>query len=155
MQKMIDRQHAEIAPVLQEGQESWYLPSFGIYHPKKPEQIQIVFDSSAQYEGNDLLGVLIRFRKEKIAVAADIQHMFYCFVVKEEHRDLRFLWFRDNNWDSDIVDYRMRMHVFGNTPSPAVAIYCLRRAAKEAESELSSDVRAFIERDFYIGDAKW
>ncbi|XP_060799637.1 uncharacterized protein LOC132901338 [Neoarius graeffei] len=76
MQKMIDSQHAEIASVLQEGQESWYLPSFGIYHPKKPGQIQIVFDSSAQYEGislnnvllkgpdlnNDLLGVLIRFR---------------------------------------------------------------------------------------------
>ncbi|XDV17737.1 hypothetical protein PO909_023556 [Leuciscus waleckii] len=153
MQKMIDSQHAEIAPVLQEGQESWYLPSFGIYHPKKPEQIRIVFDSSAQYEGvslnsvllkgpdqnNDLLGVLIRFRKEKIAVTADIQHMFYCFVVKEEHRDyLRFLWFRDNKWDSDIVDYRMRVHVFGNTLSPAVAIYCLRRAAKEAESEFGS-----------------
>lgn len=168
MQKMIDSQHAENAPVLQEGQESWYLPSFGIYHPKKPEQIRIVFDSSAQYEGislnsvllkgpdqnNDLLGVLIRFRKEKIAVTADIQHMFYCFVVKEEHRDyLRFLWFRDNKWDSDIVDYRMRVHVFGNTPSPAVAIYCLRRAAKEAESEFGSDVRAFIERDFYVDDA--
>lgn len=168
MQKMTDSQHAEIVPVLQEGQESWYLPSFGIYHPKKPEQIRIVFDSSAQYEGvslnsvllkgpdqnNDLLGVLIRFRKEKIAVTADIQHMFYCFVVKEEHRDyLRFLWFRDNNWDSDIVDYRMRVHVFGNTPPPAVAIYCLRRAAKEAESEFGSDVRAFTERDFYVVDA--
>lgn len=89
MQKMIDSRHAEIAPVLQEGQECWYLPSFGIYHPKKPEHIRIVFDSSAQFDrislnnvllkgpdlNNDLLGVLIRFRKEKIAVTADIQHV--------------------------------------------------------------------------------
>ncbi|KAK0153094.1 hypothetical protein N1851_005228 [Merluccius polli] len=115
-------QHAEIATVLPEGKEYWYLPSFGIYHPKKPEQIRIVFDSSAQHEGislnnvllkgpdlNNLLGVLIRFRKE-IAVTADIQHMYYCFVVKEKHRDhLRFLWFWDNELNSDIVDYRMQM----------------------------------------------
>lgn len=168
MQKMIDCQHAEIAPALPGRKECWYLPSFGIYHPKKPEQIRIVFDSSAQHEGislnnvllkgpdlnNNLLGVLTRFRKEKIAVTADIQHMYYCFVVKEEHRDyLRFLWFRDNQWNSDIVDYRMRVHVFGNTPSPAVAIYCLRKAASEGEAEFGSDVRSFIERDFYVDDA--
>lgn len=87
-------------------------------------------------------------------MTADIQHMFYCFVVKEEHRDyLRFLWFCDNKWNSDIVDYRMRVHVFGNTPSPAVAIYCLRRVAKERESEFGSDVRTFIERNFHVDDA--
>lgn len=45
------------------------------------------------------------------------------------------------------------MHVFGNTPSPAVTIYCLRRAAREAESEFGFDVRTFIERDFYVDDA--
>lgn len=168
MQKMIDKKHAERAPAIQDGKECWYLPSFGIYHPKKPDQIRIVFDSSAQHDGislnnvllkgpdlnNNLLGVLIRFRKEKIAVTADIQHMYYCFVVKEDHRDyLRFLWFRDNVWNGEIVDFRMRVHVFGNTPSPAVALYCLQRAAAEGEAEFGSDVRTFVERDFYVDDA--
>lgn len=47
----------------------------------------------------------------------------------------------------------MHVHVFGNTPSPAVATYCLRRAAREGEAEFGSDVRAFVEKDFYVDDA--
>ncbi len=129
IQKMLDSDHAEYAPSLQDGQECWYLPSFSVCHPRKPGKIRIVFDSSARYNrvslndvlltrpdlNNSLLGVLVRFRKELVAVTGDIEHMFHCFVVKEQHRDyLRFLWFRNNNMDSNIVDYCMKVHVFGN-----------------------------------------
>ena len=106
MEKLFKNEHSEEAPPLQDGQEVWYLPSFGVYHPKKPEQIRVVFDSSAAYQGvslndvllrgpdmnNTLIGVLMRFRRELVAITADVQHMFHCFVVKEDHRDfLRFL----------------------------------------------------------------
>jgi len=37
----------------------WYLPHFGVYHPKKPTQIKVVFDSSGEYEGVSLNGELI------------------------------------------------------------------------------------------------
>lgn len=47
----------------------------------------------------------------------------------------------------------MRVHVFGNSPSPAVAIFGLRMAAREAEEVCGSDARHFIELDFYIDDA--
>ena len=46
----------------------------------------------------------------------------------------------------------MRVHVFGNSPSPAVAIYGLRRAAREEEDEFGSDARRVIEREFYVDD---
>ncbi|RXN30203.1 hypothetical protein ROHU_017834 [Labeo rohita] len=73
---------------------------------------------------------------------------------EEDHRDfLRFLWYRNNDPTSDIVDYRMRVHLFGNSPSPAVAVYGLRRAAKEAEADCGSDARRFIDREFYVNDA--
>lgn len=121
-----------------------------MYHSQKPGQIRIVFDSSARFNGvslndvllrgpdlnNSLLGVLMRFRSEPIVAMTDIQQMFHSFLVREDHRDfLRFLWFRNHQLDDEIVEYRMKVHVFGNCPSPAVAIYGLKRTAMEGESE--------------------
>ncbi len=167
METMFKKGHAEIAPPLGDNKECWYLPSFGIYHPKKPGKIRIVFDSSAQYNNislnqvllkgpdlnNSLIGVIIRFRSDSYAVMADIEQMFHSFLVKEEHRDyLRFLWFRDHNLDGRIEEYRMRVHVFGNCPSPSVAVYGLKRTAAEGEQDYGSDARLFIERHFYVDD---
>lgn len=167
MEKVFENGHAEVAPPLKDEEERWYLPIFGVYHPKKPGQIQVVFDSSAQYNGvslndvlltgpdlnNSLLGVLLRFRKESVAITADIQQMFYCFLVKEEDRNfLRFLWFRHNDPSKDIVEYRMKVHAFGNSPSPAVAIYGLRKAAHQEGKDQDSEVQQFVECDFYVDD---
>ncbi|XP_039859766.1 uncharacterized protein LOC120716330 [Simochromis diagramma] len=164
MQKMLDNGHAELAPPVQENKECWYLSYFGVYHPQKPSQIRVVFDSSAQFEGmslntvlisrpnlnNSLLGVQVRFRKHPVAVTTDIQQMFYCFLVREDCRDvLRFVWHKDNDPQKELVDYRMCVHVFGNSPSPAVATYGLKRATQKGEAKYGSDVRHFIERDFY------
>lgn len=163
MQNLIDNKHAEVAPKLKEGDESWHLPVFGVYHPKKPDKIRCVFDSSAKFGetslnkvllsgpdlNNSLLGVLLRFRKNRVAASADIQQMFYSFHVDEKHRDyLRFLWHRDNDFNKELICYRMTVHVFGNSPSPSVAIYGLKRCAQDADS----DVREFIERHFYVDD---
>ena len=112
----------------------WYLPHFGVYHPNK---IRVVFDSSAECEevslnkallsgpdmANNLLGILIRFRRYHFAIACDIEQMFHSFYVNEEHRDLlRFLWFEDNDPTKPLIDYHMTVHLFGNKSSPAVAM---------------------------------
>ncbi|XP_053305886.1 uncharacterized protein LOC128468218 [Spea bombifrons] len=167
MGKVFENGHAEVAPTLKDFEECWYLPMFGVYHPKKPGQIRVVFDSSAKFQSvslndvlltgpdlnNKLLGVLMRFRKDSVAFIADIQQMFHCFLVKEKDRNfLRFLWYRDNDPSKDVIEYRMRVHIFGNSPSPAVAIYGLKRSAQEGEAEYGSDVRQFVERDFYVDD---
>lgn len=46
----------------------------------------------------------------------------------------------------------MHMHVFGNSPLPAVTTYGLRRAAQEGEQRYGSDSRRFVERHFYVDD---
>lgn len=46
----------------------------------------------------------------------------------------------------------MKVHIFCNSPSPAIAIYGLRQAAKKAEAEFGADVVKFVERDFYVDD---
>ncbi|XP_060793215.1 uncharacterized protein LOC132896416 [Neoarius graeffei] len=167
MSKLFENGHAEVAPPLPPDQECWYLPFFGVYHPQKPGQVRVVFDSSAQHQGvslndvlltgpnmnNSLLGVLLRFRREPVAVTTDIQQMFHCFVVREDHRNfLRFLWHRNNDLDDDVIEYRMCVHVFGNSPSPSVATYGLRRAAAEGEKEYGIEARLFVERNFYVDD---
>ncbi|XP_068209384.1 uncharacterized protein [Palaemon carinicauda] len=167
MSKIFDNNHAELAPPLKDHEECWYLPLFGVYHPKKPDQIRGVFDSSAKCHGvslnsvlltgpnltNNLLGVLIRFRKEMVAVTADIQHMFHCFLVREDHRNyLRFLWHKDNDIDNDLVEYRMRVHVFGNSTSPAVATLGLRKTAQASGKDFGNRVTQFVSRNFYVDD---
>ncbi|XP_056376093.1 uncharacterized protein LOC130273395 [Hyla sarda] len=167
MERIFQNNHAEMAPTLQDSEECWYLPIFGVYHLKKTGQIRVVFDSSAKCEGvsvndvllsgpdlnNKLLEVLLRFRKDSVAFMADIQQMFHCFLVKEKHRNyLRFFWYRNNNPTEDIVEYQMRVHIFGNSPSPAVAIYGLRHSARESETKYGSDVGSFVEKDFYVDD---
>ncbi|XP_056016872.1 uncharacterized protein LOC130053556 [Ostrea edulis] len=47
----------------------------------------------------------------------------------------------------------MCVHVFGNTPSPAVATFGLRQAAITAGPEFGKDVYEFIQRNFYVDDA--
>ena len=111
----------------------WYLPHFGVYHPKKPNQIRVVFNSSCEFRGaslnkellagpdmmNSLLGVLMRFRQESVGVMCDVEQMFHSFHVDTDHRDyLRFLWFKDNDPSQEVIDYRMTVHLFGNSPSP-------------------------------------
>lgn len=138
-----------------------------MFHPQKPGQIRVVFDSSAPESGislnsvllsgpdlnNSLLGVLLRFRKELIALTADIQQLFYCFLVREDHRNyLRFLWHKDNDLEKEVTEYHMCVHVFGNSPSPAVATYGLWRAAQVGEQKYGSDSRRFVERHFYVDD---
>lgn len=134
MQQIFDKHHAELAPPLVEGEECWYLPTFGVYHPRKPGNIRVIFDSSAKHLGvslndvlltgqdltNSLMGVLMRFRREQVAVTTDIEQMFHRFLVREDHRNfLRFMWFKINDPTDEVVEYRMQVHVFGNSPPTA------------------------------------
>ncbi|XP_069110180.1 uncharacterized protein [Argopecten irradians] len=162
MDKVFKSGAAEVA--VETDKEKWYLPLFGVYHPRKPNQIRGVFDSSIVYEGkslneallsgpnltNSIVGVLLRFRCDEFAISADIEQMFYRFLVTPDHRRyLRFFWYQENKPDLPLVEYQMRVHVFGNRPSPAVATYGLRHAVRNADK----DVREHVHRDFYVDDA--
>ena len=160
MQKFIDKQHAEPVPRDElDFNPKWYIPVFPVYHPRK-KKLRLVFDASANFQKTSLndhllqgpdqnssfYGVLCRFRENEVAVTGDIGSMFHCFYVNPEDRNfLRFFWWENN----DIIEYRMRVHLFGNRSSPGVAIHCLHFAADNAEEE---DVMQFIKRNFYVDD---
>ncbi|XP_028408116.1 uncharacterized protein LOC114530710 [Dendronephthya gigantea] len=144
----------------------WYLPHHGIYHPKKPDKIRVVFDCSADYFGtslnkillqgpdltNSLVGVLTRFRQEPVAFMADIEAMFHQVWVPSEHWNfLRFLWWPDGNLDLEIQEYQMVVHLFGAVSSPSVCNYALRKTADDNELDYPT-VATVIRRNFYVDD---
>ena len=144
----------------------WYLPHHGVVNPKKPEKLRVVFDCAAKYKGrslneellqgpdlnNTLVGVLLRFRQDKIAIVADIEAMFH--QVKVEPKDcnaLRFLWWNEN-LDQEPEDYQMLVHIFGATSSPSVCRFALERTAEEHGKSYDSETVNTIKENFYVDD---
>ncbi len=60
MENILVKGHAEITPPLKQHAECCYLLLFRVYHPKKPDQTRVVFDSSWQYDGVSLNYVLLK-----------------------------------------------------------------------------------------------
>lgn len=46
----------------------------------------------------------------------------------------------------------MRVHFFGNSPFPAVAIFSLQQSVQCCETESDLDVKQFVTRNFYVDD---
>ena len=98
--KCLKNKYAEIVPDSEVENVLWYLPHHGVYNQSK-RKLRIVFDCSAKFKGvslndcllqgpdltNSLLGVLLRFRKERFAFSCDIQKMYYQFRVPKSDRN--------------------------------------------------------------------
>ena len=145
LKNIIDKGYAERIDENDASQDGsiWYIPHHGVYHPKKPGKIHIVFDCSAEYQGdslnedllqgpdytNNLAGVLCRFRRivqEKIAFVCDIEGMFHQVSVTPEDRNyLRFLLFENSDVSNDPMEFLMTVHLFGVVSSPSCANFAL------------------------------
>ena len=152
-----------------QGQEGriWYIPHHGIYHKNKPGKIRVVFDCSARYKGvclndhllpgpditNSLIGVLLRFRREPIAIQGDVQSMFHQVQIPTSDRDLlRFLWWENGSLDNDLESYRMCVYLFGTVSSPSCANFALRQTALDHEREFSPGAIDTVKNCFYVDD---
>lgn len=105
----------------------WYLPHHPVYHAHKPGKLRVVFDCSAIYRGtslndqllkgpdlvNSLVGVLTRFREQRVAKVEDIEAMFHQVqVIEKDCNTPRFLWWPWGDISRDHVDYQMLVHIF-------------------------------------------
>ena len=138
-------------------QRTWYLPHYPVFDDKKPGKIRVVIDAARTCNGtslnkvlltgtdllNNLVGVLLRFRNHKIAIAADIEAMYHQLKVTQTDADsLRFLWQDDlNNENPDT--YQMVVHIFGGKDSPSCANY-----AQLNPSTVESVLKSFYMDDF-------
>ena len=86
-------------------------------------------------------------------MTCDIEGMFHQVFVKPNHQDfLRFLWFENSDLTRDPAEYRMTVHLFGATSSPACANFALKATANKYEAECGSLAANFIRSNFYVDD---
>ena len=145
----------------------WYLPHHPVYHPHKPGKTRVVFDCSANYGGtslndqllkgpdflNRLVGVLTRFREERVAIVADVEAMFHHVrVIERDCGALRFLWWPHGDIAKEPVDHQMLVHIFGATSSPSCASYALRKSATDNASDFDKLTVSTVLNDFYVDD---
>jgi len=102
---------------------------------------------------SQLVGVLARFRQERIAIMADIKAMFCQVHVTPTDQDvLRFLWWPDGDTSQDPETYRMTIHLFGGVWSPSCASFALLRTADDNVSDFPDEIICCVHRNFYVDD---
>ena len=133
----------------------------------KPDKVRVVFDCAAKYNGvslndvlmagpplmNTLTGVLIRFRKEKIALMGDVESIFHQVKVDPVHINaLRFLWWENGDMRNEPEIHQMLVHIFGTASSPSCANFSLRQTAVEFGHQHKPSIAEIVHHNFYVDD---
>ncbi|KAI2646413.1 Pro-Pol polyprotein [Labeo rohita] len=126
-------ERGDVEQVLEKGTlgEQWYIPHHGIYNPKKPDKLRVVFDCSARCGGTSLN-----------------DHLLPGPVLIN---NLTGVPPTDGDVSIQPQDYRLKVHLFGAVSSPGCANYALKYLAKENELLLPVGSQ-FVARDFYVDD---
>ena len=170
MQDMIQRNVAR--KLSQKELNDWIGPSFYISHlaVKSPKSastpVRIVFNSSQLFKGislnnclakgpdcysNGILGLLLRWRENKIAVVADIRKMYHSVRLAEDDMHChRFLWRSfDSKREPDVyVIQRVNM---GDRPAAAIATEALKQTAENCRSSYPKAAE-FVISSSYMDD---
>ena len=124
--------------------------------------VRIVFNSSSSYQGhrlndywrkspdmlNDLFGVILRFRENKVALTADISKVSDRLLILLEDRHVhRFYW---RNFEADRPPYKYVLNVltFGDKPAPAMTQIALQKTAEEGETVNLDAARTFKDNTY-------
>lgn len=99
---------------------------------------------------DDLLDILLRWRKHRFAVTADIEKMYRQFIVDDADVDYQRIVWRTSE-DEPIRDYRIKRVFFGNASAPFVAIRTVKQLARDEHTRFPKAAAA-AESDFYVDD---
>ncbi|CAH8287249.1 unnamed protein product [Heterobilharzia americana] len=170
MEETIRKGYAAVAPEPQldpSYRPRWYLPHHAVFNPKKPGKVRVVLDCAAKlsgtslndflYQGPDttanLVGILLRFRKELIALTSDVEEMFMQVKVPEFDRGaLRFLWWPQGDFSKEPIEYQMTSHPFGAVSSPFCAYFAMAKTAETYANDYDSYVVEAVKHNFYVDD---
>ncbi|XP_031334025.1 uncharacterized protein LOC116164038 [Photinus pyralis] len=155
----------EITPVTQQG-SIFYLPHHGVLKQSSvTTKLRVVFDGSCKSSAgaslndklfggphiqDDLLSIVLRFRKHNVILVADIAKMYRQINVTSDQRDMqRIIW--RNNPTEPLRHYRLNTLTYGTSPASFLATRCLRQIGIEQTQHFPEASHA-ITNDFYMDD---
>lgn len=157
MLKLGHMKEAKITP--QPNEMVYYIPHHGIM---SSDRFRVVFDAScvtklglslnsAQFVGpklqRDLAEILMRFRRHRIAVSADIKKMFRQVELSPEQWNLQRIFWR-RNANEPIKEYFLVTVIYGLAASPYLAIKSMLNGAAECETQYPLAVEAIRNERF-------
>nr|CAI5828862.1 unnamed protein product [Callosobruchus analis] len=150
----------------QSSAKTYYMGHHGVYRDDSlTTALRVVFDasmpSSTGYSLNnlqmvgptiqeDLVSILIRFRRHNFVVSADIAKMYRCVLVAEEDRALQRILWRFNN-DEHLNAYELNTVTYGMAAASFLAIHCIFQLADENQG-IYPDIERIMKSDFYVDD---
>ena len=144
-----------------------YPPTLAVKNPNKPGKVRFCHDCAAKPSGislnscllpgeqnaNSLLGCLIRSREHPIFFMCDIEACFHRILVDPQDIDaLRFFFWKDFDLNQPYVVFRMLVHLFGSTSSPAISTFAIRYLAELFKNEYPPEVILAILWNLYVDD---
>ncbi|KAL9987043.1 hypothetical protein ACROYT_G001278 [Oculina patagonica] len=134
--------HEEVKP-----DQVWYLPHFPVLRPDKPTT------KTRPKLQKDLFAVLLRFRRNPVALMCDIQEMYLQIKLRPEDQPYhRFLW-RDLQTDREPDVFEFDRVVFGVNSSPFQAQFVAQEHARHHQSELPLAAETVLEST-YMDDSR-
>jgi len=157
----------EVPPTEVSFTSAWYLPHFAVVKPDKlTSKVRIVFDASAESNGialndvihqgpklqRELVDVLLRFRKNPVALICDIAEMYLKIqLVPEDRQYFRFLW-RDMETTRQPAVFEFNRVVFGVNASPFLAQFVIQEHAR-ANQEVFPMAAQTVLKSTYMDDS--
>ena len=148
-------------------QDGWILPHFPVVRDdRSTTKVRVVYDAAAKFKGrslkselyagpsicNDLIEVLLGFRRHPVALTGDVKEMFLQVKLPaEDRRYHRVLW-RNGDPEHEVDIYEANRWLFGNAAAPLAAQFVFKENAKIHEEKLPIASKV-VKDSFYMDDA--
>ena len=148
----------KLDPARQSEDDTYYIPWFPVIdRTRESTKMRIVFDASAKdKEGktlngqieatpnrtNDLLTIILRFRKYKYVVMGDVSEMFLQIKMEEQDQKYHRFFIKKDLWQWSSI-------IFGENSSPNISQKVLQTNAESQNLELANQA---VQNDMYVDD---
>ncbi|XP_055614816.1 uncharacterized protein LOC129761133 [Toxorhynchites rutilus septentrionalis] len=143
-----------------------YLPHHAVLKQSSTTtKVRVVFDGSAQTDSgyslnqsllkgptiqDELLYLLLRFRKHEVALIGDLEKMYRQVKVDDNDAKLQRIFWRFT-CEEPMKEYELLTVTYGLTPSSFLATRVLRQLAED-EGDKSTEAKIALTNDFYVDD---